>query len=622
MMIIAYLVMREKHERGIKIMAVTAVNGTGTQTDVTIARKYHKKGTNTYYLYDSQGNRYKVGQGIYNKAIIGGTINSSQLPLNKKVTFQTPVSTNPASLSQELETAQNQLRTMQQQFTGNAGYGEWLNSRIGQPVAQEYASPFSASLSNTQPKAIAQWNGKITYNGIEYPNLAEFRRFNPEVQIQPLTPVTSVAPSVTAPIESSPSLTGRSVEDIQQQQRALFMEEQGTPKVTMQKIKDGPNKGKFGVFVNGKLQENQVFDSKNQASKARIEIEKKVNDFDLKYDRRLDQRAESESLRKSRYGAKTEFNPETGLWESTNKSRAGWARVRDSFRVTEAEMDALQPYQRGLKTKPQVIETPIIIEQPVVPEGQKPAGSTIEFNAEPAPNAPRPNTGEAEGLGRIVAEDAGAGAKAGAEAGAKSMTEAGSKNFFKSGKGKAALVLGGLALVGATLFGLSKCSDDKKQQLPPVEPEKKPEPKPEPQKTVAPVQPKKPEENKNQQPQFEEISVVKGSDEWKYAELELIAEHLGQAGYRPSNQEITDRMMQIIEREKKALEEAKANDPEGKNRHSIPTLNESDMLKVSPELKKLIDEATNELKEAHKDNPNYKVTWTELRAKVQEKLNA
>lgn len=166
-----------------------------------------------------------------------------------------------------------------------------------------------------------------------------------------------------------------------------------------------------------------------------------------------------------------------------------------------------------------------------------------------------------------------------------------------------------------------------KQQKPFTPPFEQPtgQPTEKPAQPVPPAQPEEPEkseENQAQQPQFEEISVVKGSSEWKYAELELISEHLGQAGYRPTNQEITDRMMQIIEREKKALEEAKANDPEGKNRHSVPTLKVGDDLKVSPELKKLIDEATKELKEAHKDNPNYKVTWTELRAKVQEKIAA
>ena len=45
-----------------------------------------------------------------------------------------------------------------------------------------------------------------------------------------------------------------------------------------------------------------------------------------------------------------------------------------------------------------------------------------------------------------------------------------------------------------------------------------------------------------------------------------------------------------------------------------------DKIPVSAELAKVIKEATEELKEANKDNPNYQVTWSELKAKVKEKL--
>ena len=566
-------------------------------------------------------------------------------------------------------------------FTAPEGYktpGDELQTELtgkkkkaGKP--KKAVKPKKASV----PRPKVNYNGTVTYGSLTFKNVEEFKRAFPEIKVPKAIASRVKTPPVVTPAPQTyyeylmekinggkqPALFTPPFEQPLEQpilqpieQSIDAGETQKAPKVTADEIKKGPHKGKFGVFVNGKLQENQVFDSMEEASKASTEIEKKVNDPAERSLRRGVQKLESNASKASRYGQRTVFNPETGMYEATNTIEGQQAREIGRMTTSQAEMDALQPYERGLKTKPQVVETPIVI------EGSKPNGSTIEFNAEPAINAPRPNVGvimedagaeaeglgrvivedagaeaeglgrvvaedagaEAEGLGRVVAEDAGAGTRAGAEAGAEAGAKAGSKSFFKSGKGKAALVLGGLALVGAALFGLSKCEGDKKQQLPPAnpEPEKKPEPKPQPEKPAQPAQPAQPKQNQKQQPKNTEVSAVKGSHEWGYAELELISEHLGQAGYRPTNQEITDRMMQIIERENKAIESAKANDPEGKNRHSVPTLKVGDDLKVSPKLKKVIDEATAELKEAHKDNPNYKVTWTELRAKVQEKLAA
>lgn len=61
----------------------------------------------------------------------------------------------------------------------------------------------------------------------------------------------------------------RSARDIQAQQRALYNAENPS-KVTYSKIKNGANKGKWGVFVDGKLK--SVYNSKTQASKARQAI--------------------------------------------------------------------------------------------------------------------------------------------------------------------------------------------------------------------------------------------------------------------------------------------------------------------------------------------------------------
>ena len=39
-----------------------------------------------------------------------------------------------------------------------------------------------------------------------------------------------------------------------------------------------------------------------------------------------------------------------------------------------------------------------------------------------------------------------------------------------------------------------------------------------------------------------------GENYWNYAKRELIFEHQGQAGYRPSNKEIADRMLEVMKR--------------------------------------------------------------------------
>ena len=303
---------------------------------------------------------------------------------------------------------------------------------------------------------------------------------------------------------------------------------------------------------------------------------------------------------------------EKGVTKYCIKTPDGKVQVFDTKKAMKHAKKQMQKSGLEFEAKPRVPQNATFT---------NPGGTTRDFlgnitdNGVSKPIKLKPQPSGSEPIMGTITEDAGSAAEgqpkgvlggfaedAGKASGAKA------KGFFKSGKGKMAIA--GLILAGAAvIFAISKCSSDKKQPAiqskPEVKPQSKPKPHPKPQ----------------QKPVNENIQAVKGSNESRYAELELLAEHKGQADYRPSQQEIVDRMNAILEREGKTIEELDmVNDTLGKNRHSVPPLMIGDEIPVSADLAKLIKEATKELKGAHKDNPRYQVTMTELRAKVKEKL--
>ena len=83
---------------------------------------------------------------------------------------------------------------------------------------------------------------------------------------------------------------------------------------------------------------------------------------------------------------------------------------------------------------------------------------------------------------------------------------------------------------------------------------------------------KEAEEAKKAEEEFNEWIAQKGENYWKYAKQELIFEHQGQAGYKPTNKEISERMLKIMERNGVNF----AND----GIHSNPMLKIGDKVKV------------------------------------------
>ncbi len=92
------------------------------------------------------------------------------------------------------------------------------------------------------------------------------------------------------------------------------------------------------------------------------------------------------------------------------------------------------------------------------------------------------------------------------------------------------------------------------------------------EKTEKTEEAKEAEEAKKAEEELNEWIAQKGENYWKYAKQELIFEHQGQAGYKPTNKEISERMLKIMERNGVNF----AND----GIHSDPMLKIGDKVKV------------------------------------------
>ena len=194
--------------------------------------------------------------------------------------------------------------------------------------------------------------------------------------------------------------------------------------------------------------------------------------------------------------------------------------------------------------------------------------------------------------------------------GPKPTPKPGPKKFAglkKAGKwGLAALA------AGALIYGLVKgCSGDKKEEA--IAPQPKPQPKPDPKPQPKPDPKPEPTPQPTPQPvepEYGEFGALKGSDYWKYAELELIQEHQGEAGYKPSNSEINTRMFEIMERNNSKIAQDGV--------HSDPMLMINDKVEINKDLGEVIEKAKAELKEANKDKAGYEPTYSEVNRKVRE----
>lgn len=176
------------------------------------------------------------------------------------------------------------------------------------------------------------------------------------------------------------------------------------------------------------------------------------------------------------------------------------------------------------------------------------------------------------------------------------------KGLKKAGKWGAIAALA----IGAGALLLNKCSDDKKAAAP-VEPTKPAEP----EKPTTPTEPETPvTPAPAQETENSAINAVKGDDYWKYAKMELIAEHQGDVNYKPTDAEIYTRMKEIMARTNIGM----ADD----NVHSDPLLMVNDEVQLNEQAAKLRNEAIKQLKEEHKNQDNYEPTYSEVNKKFKE----
>ncbi len=180
--------------------------------------------------------------------------------------------------------------------------------------------------------------------------------------------------------------------------------------------------------------------------------------------------------------------------------------------------------------------------------------------------------------------------------------------FFKGKGGKLALIAGAIGL-GALL--LSKCTGGKKDEAPQDGVLVPPQP---PENNSTPVVPPVVEPDVPVVPEQTEVTAVKGDDYWKYAEMELIAEHQGEANYSPSTKEIEARKLEIMGR--KGIKMAKD------GVHSDPLLMTNDEVILKGKTAELRNEAIRQLKEEHQNQPGYEPTYKEVRKKYNELLAA
>ena len=174
------------------------------------------------------------------------------------------------------------------------------------------------------------------------------------------------------------------------------------------------------------------------------------------------------------------------------------------------------------------------------------------------------------------------------------------------------------AVVGFGVTALVKACSGNKNTTPvadeptPVKPEEptKPEETPvtpeQPETPVVPITPTEPENTTS--------NAVKGDDYWKYAKMELIAEHQGETGYKPSKEEILERMHEIMDRTKVGMAEDGI--------HPNPMLKTGDEVQLNEKAAKLRNEAIKQLKEEHKDQKDYKPTYSEVNRKFNELVAA
>lgn len=354
-----------------------------------------------YYFVDGNGNKYPAFKGDYTKFKTHG-----YLPQNVKI--------NPNNVTSQLEQAQKQLNNLQQSITQSKVTGELHPALNGKGVTPANFSTTYGNLNHLYAQGpVGNVAGEFTttYGSAE--------------QLRNAAPTGNIAPEATG--------------------------QKPAQRITYSKTKEGVNKGKWGVFADGKLQ--SVHNTKTQANNAFNELRgtpKAPKAPVIKGSSAVFPTADGNA-----YAKMLEENPIKGNTPTQPKGLTPEAKIAlDNARraeagakfqgTSQAAMDKLHStgYNKELSKYYAELEAN---NKPVkLPEGTSgirknpPIGDPSKLKYLPDGKLPevKPNTQGGGFWGKLW----------------KSV---------KNNKGKIGLAVGALALVG-TAIGVSQCSDDKK----------------------------------------------------------------------------------------------------------------------------------------------------------------
>lgn len=195
-----------------------------------------------------------------------------------------------------------------------------------------------------------------------------------------------------------------------------------------------------------------------------------------------------------------------------------------------------------------------------------------------------------------------------------------SGKFFKGKGGRAALIGAGILAAGALVACLLKgCSKDGADEAAtdPKTPAAEDVPKETAPETPGVVDgPKETDPAKDdQEAKTGTFKAIPGSFEWRFAERELLLEHLGEANYKPSATEISQRAAEIAARDNRKIDNTGHSVDENGKWVQVG----EDMI-LTEQIAQLANEARAQLIQEHKDQKDYEPSWAEIRKIVDKKI--